>query len=209
MRWVALLLLLAAAAAAAPLDAAFVEWSLGTCRSDPVCAARFRLPAEVGVLEAYDTARFGEMLAMMVARQQDGGDVGATAVLGACVAEPGAPGCSMAQWMWLAMLRQARVCGENEEWVVGHGCSCLDGKHCASEYDNDDINDLWPFTLAVAIIGVFMLVIVVWDTRKSNEMERLATKRFADSLVAHYTLQAQLFLAEPQAPPAVVSSIRI
>jgi len=206
MHWWAVLLA-AIVAAAAAIDAPFVAWSLDTCRSDPVCAARFGLPAAPdAAITSYDVARFGEMMAMMTARQQDG-DVGADAVLAPCAADAAAPGCAMAQWMWLGMLRQAQVCATNEEWILGHGCSCIDGKHCADDHDSTDINSLWPFTLAVAIIGVFMLVIVIWDTRKSNEMERHATQRYADSLIVHYTMQAQLYVAET--PPARAGTLNI
>lgn len=206
--WLLVAALVALVASAAAASASFVAWSLDTCRSDPVCAARFGLPAAPdAAISSYDVARFGEMLAVMAARQQDG-DVGAEAVLGPCTDDAAPPGCSMAQWMWLGMLRQAQVCGNNEEWILGHGCSCIDGKHCADDHDSSDLASLWPFTLAVSIIGVFMLVIVIWDTRKSNEMERHAAQRYAVSLVAHYTLQAQLYLAEPAAPPPPLAAGR-
>jgi len=196
-----------ATAWAAPPSAAFVLWSRDTCRADAQCAVRFGLPPSNAAISEYDTAHFSEMLTMFVAQQQnDIADV-ASAVAD-CVDSPDTPGCSRVQLLWATMLRQAHPCSENEEWVLGVGCECIDGKQCVSDCTQAVINNVWPFALAVAICCVFMLVMFIWDVRKFNEMDKRGNERYERTLVAHYTLQGQLYLASspaPLAPPTRVT----
>jgi hypothetical protein len=202
----ALLLTFVVAAACAAPSAAFAAWSLDTCRSDAVCATRFGVPAASGALSAYDVARFAEMLSMIVARQPDSDEVGAVDALASCVGNDSAPGCAVAQLLWLGVLRVEvrRLCADNEEWILGHGCECMDGKKCVVDCTQAAIDNLWPFSLSVGILGVFMLIILVWMLRKSQEMERVSRERNAQTLVMHYTLQAHLYLAD--STPAVATS---
>ena len=194
-------LLFVVAAAGAPLSGTFVTWSLDTCRTDAACAMRFMLPRDDTDITAYDVARFAEMLTMTIARQQNGADDMYMAdVLAPCIADNTAPGCAAVQWMWMMNMREADFgCHPNQEWILGHGCECIDGKKCTDDCLQVAIDNLWPFTLAVAIIGIFMCALVVWDMRQSNEVARLAAKRYADSLAAYYTLTAQLHIAAADA----------
>lgn len=199
----ALVLTLVAAVACAAPDPAFIAWSLDTCRSDTVCALRWRLPTGSAPLDAYDVARFGEMMAVFVARHQDS-DVGYMDALATCVANDSTPGCTIAQLLWLGMLRHAEICNDNEEWVLNHGCECMDGKQCVADCTQAVIDNLWPFTLAVGVLGVVVLLFFIWDIRKANEMARVSAERFQQTLTAHYTLQAHLYLAA--AAPAAISA---
>lgn len=197
-------LLFVVAAAGVPFGGTFVSWSLDTCRTDAACATRFRLPRTDADIDAYDVARFGEMLAMSLARQQNGGDELFMAnVLAPCMDDASGPGCATVQWMWMMMLRQAEFgCSPNQEWILGHGCECTDGKKCTDNCLQVAIDNQWPLTLAVGIIGVFMCAFVVWDMRQSNEVARLSAQHHNESVAAYYTLSAQLYVAnEALLPP--------
>lgn len=184
--WATLVLL----AVANALDAELVAWSREACADDPPCAARFGLQA--GDASAYEQRRFAEMLAVFVQRREDGG-IGAADLVAECLAAP-TPGCPGVQWMWIGMLRQAHVCGDNEEWIVDHGCECIDGKHCNTDCAQQQTADVWSLNVLVAIFGLGTLVFFVSTSRTAGTMRRAIDDRVRDAAINFYTAQAELFL---------------
>lgn len=169
LRHAALLVLLAAAVVcmtAAQADAV-LRASETLCRSDPLCAVRWF--GGVSPSAAQSSERFDEMFAQALARGMDGG-FGMVDVLQTCVL---AQNCTVeTQLLWLALLRQAEVCGVNEEWVYGHGCACQDGKECEIDCAQAYISDLWSVAIGVGFVLMLVLAVTVWEARNDTLISR-------------------------------------
>lgn len=174
----ALLLAVVGSAAAAP-DAAFA-----LCVNDDACALRWGLYAAED--EAFQRARFDEMVTRWEVRDQFALDELATAM---------GSGGGGADVVLLAMMRAAAVCAANEEWVLGVGCQCMAGRHCADECVQAVLSDLWSLWVAVCIFGVVGLLVVAWLTHQDRELARRLDAEVHEAAVAYYTAQAVLYVA--------------
>jgi hypothetical protein len=192
--WATLVLV---AVAAAALDDSVVAWSLAACQADPPCALRFDLPMG-SPPTTYEQQRFAEMMAVFALHSQDG-DTGAADLVAMCTNGSATDGCASVQWMWVGMLRQAQVCAPNEEWIVGHGCECLDGKQCDTDCMQRKIADLWSLNVLVALLGLGALALFVSDAQKFSRMRHDIDDRAHRAAVEHYTTQAQLYAADTTA----------
>ena len=196
----ALVLLVAAlvsSALAVDMNTTMVDWSFDACRQDPSCASRWQLVRDTvrASATAYERRKFDEMMAIFLERREDGG-VGAVDMMVACAGQSRTDECNAVRYMWLGMLREAHVCQTNEEWVVGHGCHCMDGKHCNVDCTDEALSDLWSFTVAVGIVGVGVLSVFVWEVRKEEDLSRAVEQRLTAAANNHYLAQARLYVAE-------------
>lgn len=157
------------------------------CSSDPLCSARWGLSA--GDPE-FAEARFREMMDAWQARERvafsDDDDVAGDAV-------------------WLVMMRGAAVCAANEEWVLGHGCVCAAGKHCAIDCTQVVIADMWSLAVAVGVFGLVGLFLVVWLTQQDRELARKLEERFGVVAAQFYMIQAELYIVEASAAAATTA----
>lgn len=196
MQAVVVLVLLVGGVLAIDMNTTMVEWSFDACRQDPACAARWQLVRDTtrASATAYERRKFEEMMAVFLERREDGG-VGAVDMMVACAGKT-TDECNAVRYMWLGMLREAQVCQTNEEWVVGHGCHCMDGKHCQVDCTDAALSDLWSFTVAVGIVGVGVLSVFVWEVRKEEDLGRAVESRLAAAGNNYYLAQARLYTAE-------------
>lgn len=184
-----------------------VRWSFDLCAADVTgCAPRFGL---VGA--SSDETRFTEMSAMWHQRRADGG-VLTSSLLTECAAAYGdvnsiGDECLPMAQIWLAMLRSSHVCDDNHQWVIGHGCVCIEGHHCEVDCTEAALSDLWSFTMAAGIIGIGALVAFSRQTWQDQQLAAADEERFQRAAVAYYTLNAQLWLEQQAAllPAAVIS----
>ena len=189
------------AAAADDDDATLMTWSLEACQSDVPCAVHFQLPTGRPP-EPYERQRFVEMMRMFLARrdQSDGAVPMVTSCINGTV--DNAALCAEVEWLWLGMMRSANVCEVNEEWVVGHGCHCEDGKHCDTDCTQAIISDLWSTWVVFGILGIGVLFFLMQSINEFRELSAKQEAALARDSIAHYTLQAQLYAASAALPSA-------
>lgn len=189
--------LLLGIALATSVDESVVQWSFDACRQDPPCAARWQLSRDTDKpASAYERKKFDEMMAIFLERREDGG-IGAVDIMAACNADAESDAqCNTIGYMWLGMLREAHVCDANEEWVVDHGCHCMDGKHCKVDCTDASLSDLWSFTVAVAIIGIGVMSVFIWEVRKEEDLSAAVERRMTLAANNYYLASARLYVSD-------------
>jgi len=181
------------AALSSPANSKALSWSFDVCKEDPVCSERWQL-SRASESTVYEHHKFDEMISLFLQRREDGG-VGAVDLVANCLDDETNEQCDSVRYMWLGMLREAQVCATNEEWVVGHGCYCMDGKHCQDECTDAALSDLWSFTAAVAVFGIGALAVFVSEVGKEKELSRTIEAKMDITAASYYTLQARVYAA--------------
>lgn len=184
-------------------SAAFVDWSYTNCQADAICAEAMPSGA--------DPAIFGEMLQYYIDHRQDAG-IGIVSLVEPCVQLILPPDdglcastdCAGYQQLWLGMMREARICEPNEEWIEGHGCHCIEGRICGDGvFDRNHRVDAFialMVTLTVLIIAEAMFE----EGRRSRIMWKLAAQVAA---MARMNYERRVVLAmstQAPAPPLLV-----
>ena len=194
-----LLMVVACAHAVDPVT----SWSFEVCRQDPMCAARWQLALGAEMASGYEQQKFQEMMKLFLERREDGG-VDAVTMVRHCAEQEAEPGdeCTYIRYMWLGMLREAHICATNEEWVVDHGCHCMDGKHCQEDCADAALADLWSIVVVVSVVGIGALAALVWEVRKEEELSAAVEKRMARTTSNYYLATARLYVASNSAVSA-------
>jgi hypothetical protein len=191
----ALLALLAATCQAVVPSAAFVDWSYVNCQADAICAE--------AIPSGLDPVIFGEMLQAYIDGRQDAG-VGVISLIEPCVqlvppADDGlcpSTNCAGYQQLWLANMRDARVCGANEEWIEGHGCHCIEGRICGN-YPFDRSSRLDVFIAGMVFGFVLLTSDTVWEELKRLRVVQKLEYQVS-ALQSHvYSLRVRLVM-EPE-----------
>lgn len=162
MRWLLLVLILVATAHAAIPSSALIDWSFVNCQTDPICAQA--LPS------GNDPDLFAEMLLEYVSTRHDIG-IGILDIVTPCAQPITTPNCTAILALWIGMLREARLCEINEEWIAGQ-CRCIEGFNCYEDCIAEralDITALTIISIAFLVAVVAGFAWVLWAMRQTNE----------------------------------------
>lgn len=152
----------------------FVQWSFTNCQADVICS--LALPSG----NDYDV--FNEMLLMYLEMRSDMGTT-IVPIVEPCLqpvlpVEPcvGCPvSCAMVQDLWLGIMREARVCHINEEWLEGQ-CRCIEGKNCHEDCIAERAIN-WRAILAGTVITLALVIIISgWIHRGQQKLSETQDK---------------------------------
>ncbi len=148
----------------------FVQWSFTNCQADVICSLALPSGSDIDV--------FTEMLLMYLEMRSDMGTT-IVPIIEPCVQAvlPTDPcvgctvSCTMVQDLWLGIMREARVCHINEEWLEGQ-CRCIEGKNCHEDCIAERAVN-WQAILVGTIITLTLVIVISgwihWGQQKIAE----------------------------------------